>query len=189
MGPLSEFNTYKLIRSVNSTLDLYCRSTSSASAKLLITHCKSVDESSCKNLTAETGPDSKVVVRFPSLKLSDSGSYTCQDLTSNSSEYISLTVGGTFVNTKLWEKRHCIKSKTLQILGWFFSLLVSLFYDYRINLEYRFTVKPEPPETMDCVSPDFKELICTWNKSNPHSAPTKWEIWYSWRPVNGLKYR
>lgn len=49
-------------------------------------------------------------------------------------------------------------------------------------------VKPEPPETMDCVSPDFKELICTWNKSNPHSAPTKWEIWYSWRPVNGLKY-
>lgn len=100
MGPLSKFNTYKLIRSVNSTLDLYCRSTSNASAKLLITHCKSSNESSCKNLTAETGPDSKVVVRFPSLKLSDSGSYTCQDLTSNSSEYISLTVGGTFVNTK-----------------------------------------------------------------------------------------
>lgn len=98
MGPLSEFNTYKLIRSVNSTLDLYCRSTSNASAKLLITHCKSSNESSCKNLTAET--DSKVVVRFPSLKFSDSGSYTCQDLTSNSSEYISLTVGGTFVNTK-----------------------------------------------------------------------------------------
>uniref|UniRef100_A0A8W8IIF6 Fibronectin type-III domain-containing protein n=1 Tax=Magallana gigas TaxID=29159 RepID=A0A8W8IIF6_MAGGI len=49
-------------------------------------------------------------------------------------------------------------------------------------------VKPEPLETMDCVSPDFKELICTWNKSNPHSAPTKWEIWYSWRPVNGFKY-
>lgn len=100
MGPLSKFNTYKLIRSVNSTLDLYCRSTSNASAKLLITHCKSSDESSCKNLTAETGPDSKAVVKFPSLKLSDSGSYTCQDLTSNSSEYISLTVGGTFVNTK-----------------------------------------------------------------------------------------
>lgn len=71
----------------------------------------------------------------------------------------------------------------------FFSLLMSLFYDYRSNVKYRFTVKPEPPETIDCVSPDFKELICTWNKSNPHSAPTKWEMWYSWRPVNGLKYR
>lgn len=113
MGPLSKFNTYKLIRSVNSTLDLYCRSTSNASPKLLITHCKSSNESSCKNLTAETGPDSKVVVKFPSLKLSDSGSYTCQDLTSNSSEYISLTVGGTFVNTKFWQKKALYKIKNI----------------------------------------------------------------------------
>lgn len=81
------------------------------------------------------------------------------------------------------------KIKNIANSRMFFSLLVSLFYDYRINLEYGFTVKPEPPETMDCVSPDFKELICTWNISNTHSAPTKWEMWYSWRPVNGLKYR
>lgn len=100
IGPLSEFNTHKLIRSVNSTLDLYCRSTSNASAKLLITHCKSSDETSCKNLTADKGPDSKVVVKFPSLKFSDSGSYTCKDLMSNSMEYISLSVKGTLETTK-----------------------------------------------------------------------------------------
>lgn len=168
IGPLSEFNTHKLIRSVNSTLDLYCRSTSNASAKLLITHCKSSDETSCKNLTADKGPDSKVVVKFPSLKFSDSGSYTCKDLMSNSMEYISLSVKGTLETTKKNGRR---------------LLLMSLFYDNRIKLYYHFTVKPETPETMDCVSPDFKELVCTWNVSNSHSAPTKWDIWYSWRPL------
>lgn len=142
MGPLSKFNTNYLIRPVNSTLELYCRSTSNVSAELLITHCKSSEETSCKNLTTEKGPGSKEVVKFPSLKFSDSGSYTCRDVTSYSSDYISLSV----------------------------------------------RVKPQPPKNMDCISPDLKELSCTWNKSDSLTAPTKWKIWYKWKPVNVGKY-
>lgn len=64
-----------------------------------------------------------------------------------------------------------------------------LFYDYRINFEYGFIVKFELFEIMDCVFFDFKELICIWNKLNLYFVLIKWEIWYSWRLVNGLKYR
>lgn len=43
-------------------------------------------------------------------------------------------------------------------------------------------------ETMDCVSSDLKKMVCTSNKSNLHSDPTKWEIRYSWRPVCMLNF-
>lgn len=129
IGTLSESNTYNLIRSVNSTLDLYCRSTSNASAKLLITHCKSSDETSCKNLTAEKMPGAEVVVKFPSLKFSDSGSYICKDTMSNSWEYISLSVKGTFENTKFGEK--CIVWKIKIIAKSSFLLLLCHFFMIR----------------------------------------------------------
>lgn len=76
MGPLSKFNTSTLIREVNSSLDLFCRSNNNSS--LLITHC--VDGNNCSNITTIKGQGSEVVVRFLSLKSSDSGTYICREL-------------------------------------------------------------------------------------------------------------
>ena len=56
-----------------------------------------------------------------------------------------------------------------------------------------FTVKPDLPETMDCVSPDLAELSCNWTKTEAqmiNRAPTRWEIGYKWRTsTNQSRFR
>ena len=91
MGPLSKFNKSTLIREVNSSLDLFCRSNNNSS--LLIKHCV---DGICSNITTIKGQGSEVVVRFLSLKTSDSGTYICRELPNPSGPLttIILKVGG-----------------------------------------------------------------------------------------------
>ena len=64
---------------------------------------------------------------------------------------------------------------------------------HSMKYEKPVTVKPDLPETMDCVSPDLAELSCNWTITKAqmiNRAPTRWEIGYKWRTsANQSKFR